>query len=1686
MLKLFQSKSPNECKSVNQQVAKTQSDKLLQESSIAKWIVNNQPQPQQQQSNIFDGGSSSSIFDEFRRRRKETTTTGDKMKGGGIGGGGGYASPFATINSPLETIYSDLTSINGQGNPVIKQQSLQGVSSPSSSLPIVYHHHHQQPSQFTTISPIRNRNQLIDNSYQEPKKQSTDPPLMEKKKKQPTIKSNSKSTSNKKKSKNIQNAKSTHQIKMKSKRINPKGSEKIGWEYKDVTLTRIPRFGFGIAVSGGRDNPHFPSDPSIAISDVLKNGPAEGKLLPSDRVMSVNGVSLECVDYNTAVQVLRECGNTVNLLIKRRVVLPGHDLLKVTLTRSNKKDDFGIVLGCQLYIKEISNRSLIDKECNIAEGDVVLKINNTSTDNLSLKEARKLIHSSKDKLNLVLKREQNNNNNNNNISNNSINNSNHVNEFNARFNGSMSNGYKENGVTNDIANQRSAWSNQNVYVQPPTRGTFGRLMTSTNDDHRSNSMNRMQQQQQQANSNASGRHRGPITDLSQLTSLDPNIPAVNSILNNSHTGGGSEINGEGVLSPSGRPPIPRPGKGGVFGEDEMLSMRRTSMNVSSEPRLISFKKEGSVGIRLTGGNQVGIFVCAIQPGSPASLQGLQTGDKLLKVNSKEMRGLTKEEAVIYLLSVQDQVDLIVQFCKDEYEEILANQKGDSFYVRTHYKYDGSSKGELDFQMGEIFHVVDTLHNGVVGSWLVYRVNGKTDVQKGVIPNESRAEELSALNSENNKKDTSMGSSSRVGFFRRRSARRSKSLGKDHWEDVILSDGGSKFSAYEKVSLKHPGFIRPVVMFGALADIARDKLLKDYPDKYASPHTEDSDQDPDCPGKSQKSLGIIRLSAIREIIEKGKHALLDVTPTAVDRLNYAQFAPIVIFLRAENKTIVKELRSRHVKPSQKSSRKLFESSTKLEKMYSHLFTSVINLGTAEMWYKKLRETIEKQQQINIWISDSKPPETITDDFLLPMTSRLSYASSPESDLDLANESKRGDKEDNCGSSRLVKASSDPSIATVEEPSTFGPPPYNSRSHRSDLSQTMSPAAYSKKKEALERDEYFASMKDPYNALYPNERYPSSNGNTNGPTVTVADIQPIYMRTSVSQPPSATNGPEPPPRIDRANKPNRFRSAHEALFGISDRDADNPPDYINTAITPTGTLQASTNGGGTKNSSLDRHSALVNGRTSLMMDNSSHSSDSYKYISPTSTFDDRRYGSIASANSTLNMNPRQNHDTYMYSRGGNPKHPINGSPSKSMDPDSIKVMSNLIGSNYSGDNYRQIPPSPPPKPSNYQTLRMNDGRPVPPPKPMHYQQVRSGWRPETTDKDQLNNNSFQLVKRSNSSAIDMSAGPPAYFPPTQDQPPNTRAPEVPTASYVNHSSLSSPTRRAPCSDTDSSNGYMAGKNNYDPRSPYSSSKLSSHSSSMLNGNSAYLNIPFPPRNRDSIACSGNGQQSNNVIISAPGLTSTTPQLQQQQHVQTPPSLIDLSSNRENRGSAFELYRKPGDSLNRAGYPLHGLPPPPPLISDHEVNASPSISVDSNQNVIAMAKGTFGSAGGTLHCEDTGVTIIIPEGAIPVGVEQEIYFKVCYDSDMLPPLDRDKETLTSPIVMCGPHGIKFNLPVELRLPHSPTVNPATSSFSLKLSDTPNGKPTEWQNVALGTNEWMSASNRDENYLSILLDHF
>ncbi|CRK89457.1 CLUMA_CG003198, isoform D, partial [Clunio marinus] len=746
--------------------------------------------------------------------------------------------------------------------------------------------------------------------------------------------------------------------------------ERTSWEYHTVILYRVAGYGFGIAVSGGRDNPHFANgDPSIAVSDVLKGGPAEDRLQTNDRIVSANGISLENVEYATAVQVLRDSGNTVTLVVKRRVpslqgnysqsgtssgIIGNHQhqhslsstaglmgltngsqqQIKVTLNKSSKKEDFGLVLGCRIFVKEISSKMREQLQANgysLQEGDIITRVHNTNcNDSMSVKEAKKIMDGCKERLNLAVVRDPN------------------LSPTSSTNNNNNASIYSHQQQLSNCSNiddnfNSSAYSTQNLYVQPPTRPSLSTLL----DD--------------KCNLTPRGRSRGPLTDIS-LTQLDrPVTPPTTS---------GHSRSRSGIDEPP-RPPPPR-------GEDYYSTRRMTGgVETSSEPRYITFQKEGSVGIRLTGGNEVGIFVTAVQQNSPASMQGLVPGDKLLKVNDMDMNGVTREEAVLFLLSLQDRIDLIVQYCKDEYDNVIQNQRGDSFHIKTHFHYDSPSKSELSFRAGDVFRVIDTLHNGVVGSWQVMRIGrGHQELQRGIIPNKARAEELATAQFNASKKELNT-SESRVSFFRRKRSnhRRSKSLSRENWDDVVFSDSISKFPAYERVVLRHPGFIRPVVLFGAVADLARERLIKDFSDKFTAPLQDDD--------KSSSKCGIVRLSNIRDIMDRGKHALLDITPNAVDRLNYAQFYPIVIFLKADSKHSIKTLRQGIPKSAHKSSKKLLEQSQKLDRVWSHVFSTTITLNDPDSWYRKVRETIDKQQSGAVWMSETKESR-FTSDLYFPYT------------------------------------------------------------------------------------------------------------------------------------------------------------------------------------------------------------------------------------------------------------------------------------------------------------------------------------------------------------------------------------------------------------------------------------------------------------------------------------------------------------------------------------------------------------------------------------------------------------------------------------------------------------------------------------------------------------------------------
>jgi hypothetical protein len=120
--------------------------------------------------------------------------------------------------------------------------------------------------------------------------------------------------------------------------------------------------------------------------------------------------------------------------------------------------------------------------------------------------------------------------------------------------------------------------------------------------------------------------------------------------------------------------------------------------------------------------------------------------------------------------------------------------------------------------------------------------------------------------------------------------------------------------------------------------------------------------------NSQSSGVIKLASIKAIIESGRHCLLDITPNAVDHLNYAQYFPICIYLKTESRSHAKELRQKYAKNLKaKSCKRLYENAMKLQTYYSHLFTATVQLDSSS-WFKKLKEAIDQQQTQPLWISE----------------------------------------------------------------------------------------------------------------------------------------------------------------------------------------------------------------------------------------------------------------------------------------------------------------------------------------------------------------------------------------------------------------------------------------------------------------------------------------------------------------------------------------------------------------------------------------------------------------------------------------------------------------------------------------------------------------------------------------------
>ncbi|XP_018417697.1 PREDICTED: tight junction protein ZO-3-like [Nanorana parkeri] len=332
------------------------------------------------------------------------------------------------------------------------------------------------------------------------------------------------------------------------------------------------------------------------------------------------------------------------------------------------------------------------------------------------------------------------------------------------------------------------------------------------------------------------------------------------------------------------------------------------------------------------------------------------------VNETSFHNTTREDAVQYLMNIpqNEEIILLTQGKEDIYRKMIKSNLGDSFYIRTHFEYEADTPSGLSFTRGEIFHVFDTMHRGKLGNWLATRV-GKDlkEMKKGIIPNKSRAEQYASLE---NVLKPQPSSGPRAEFWKLRGLRGAKKILKKSREDLSVITSKAKYPPYEKVALREASFKRPVVVLGPISDIAHMKLCSELPQEFEGAETV---------AREDGTSKIIKLQLVREIAERNKHALLDITPTAVEHLNYVQFYPIVVFCNPENRQGVKAMRQWLLPESKKSSRRLYAQAVKLRKNYSHLFTAVINLsGASDSWLRSLKETIRTEQGRVIWTTEDK--------------------------------------------------------------------------------------------------------------------------------------------------------------------------------------------------------------------------------------------------------------------------------------------------------------------------------------------------------------------------------------------------------------------------------------------------------------------------------------------------------------------------------------------------------------------------------------------------------------------------------------------------------------------------------------------------------------------------------------------
>ncbi|XP_018119106.1 disks large homolog 1 isoform X6 [Xenopus laevis] len=708
------------------------------------------------------------------------------------------------------------------------------------------------------------------------------------------------------------------------------------YEYEEITLERGTS-GLGFSIAGGTDNPHIGDDTSIFITKIISGGAAaqDGRLRVNDCILRVNEVDVHDVTHSKAVEALKEAGSIVQLYVRRRKPLT-EKIMELKLVKGPKGLGFSIAGGVgnqhipgdnSIYVTKVIEGGAAHKDGRLQIGDKLLAVNAVCLEDVSHEDAVTALKNTSDFVNLKVAKPT------------------------TMY---MNDNYAPPDITNSYSQQVDNHISPSGFIGHPLPPSPGRYSPVP---------------------------KGMLGD-DDLTRMDLFYREPRKVvLQRGTTGLGFNI------------------VGGEDGEGIFISFI-----LAGGPADLS--GELQKGDRIMSVNGVDLRSATHEQAATALKNAGQAVTIVAQYRPEEY---SRFEAKIHDLREQ----MMNSSISSGSGSLRTSQKR-SLYVRALFDYDktkdsGLPSQGLNFKFGDILHVVNASDDEW---WQARQVTADGESEEiGVIPSKRRVEKKERARLKtvkfNSKARGDKGSfndkrkknlfSRKFPFYKNKDQSEMETSDVDQHVTSNASDSESSYRgqeeyvlSYEPVNQQEVNYARPIIILGPTKDRINDDLISEFPEKFGScvPHTTRPKRDYEIDGRDyhfvtsreqmekdiqdhkfieagqyNAHLYGTSVQSVKEVAERGKHCILDVSGNAIKRLQIAQLYPIAIFIKPKSVENIMEMSKR---VTEEQGRKTYERAMKLEQEFTEHFTAIVQGDTLEEIYNQSKQIIEEQSSTFIWV------------------------------------------------------------------------------------------------------------------------------------------------------------------------------------------------------------------------------------------------------------------------------------------------------------------------------------------------------------------------------------------------------------------------------------------------------------------------------------------------------------------------------------------------------------------------------------------------------------------------------------------------------------------------------------------------------------------------------------------------